>query len=133
MAGSFDEYFLYDDGWVIANFSRNLRINTLFSPPYRSWKIGKIGREDISDLFLWIRESDYKILKDTYSWSELRQPPQAQPLFYRVSVSWNEIFKRVVLDGYPDIEYLPPTIKEIIEEITSIKLYPVGREIIFEA
>jgi hypothetical protein len=61
----------------------------------------------------------------------MRQPPQAQPLYYRVSVNWSEIYERVTFEGYPDIEYLPQPAKAIIDEITSVRLYPVGREIIY--
>ena len=126
MVGSSDSIYIYRDGCVIASFERGKRLNGLTYPPYRTWKVGKISREEVDNFIEILRHGSFMDLGGVYN-------GHGGVDYYYLSVNFGEMYKKVRAIGFSSIADMPIPLNQIIDKIYDIGLFPVGREIIFDA
>ena len=125
MQGQFSHLAIYEDGYVIRNEERGLRMPAPENPPTRSWYTGQLEEEELTSLIVFFRNSGFMDMNETYVFAG--KPLDNGAIGYSdddvtIIISYGDLQKTVAASGYLTYADMPSPLNEIYDRLWGVAL-----------
>jgi hypothetical protein len=125
MQGQFSHLAIYDDGYVIRNEERGLRMPAPERPPTSSWYAGQLETEELAVIIDFFQSSGFMELNDSYTFAGEPISGGGKAMgdnFVTISISYGDLQKTVVASFYLAYEDMPSPLNEIYDRLWGVAL-----------
>ena len=124
MQGQFSHLAIYEDGYVIRNEERGLRMPAPENPPTRSWYTGQLTEEELAGLIDFFESSGFMEMDDHYVFAG--EPDNGGirmgDNFVTIIISYGDLQKTVKADAYLTYADMPSPLNEIYDRLWGVAL-----------
>ncbi len=134
MQGQFSHLAIYEDGYVIRNEERGLRMPVKEHPPTRGWYTGQLTKEELTGIMDFFESSGFMEMDDHYVFAG--EPDNGGKRmgdnFVTIIISYGDLQNTVVASAYLAYADMPSPLNEIYDRLwgVALKMSYVTSEII---